>query len=133
LNNRDLLKLIETAQIIGCTHFNQFAENIYSDEEFKMIHFMNEPGMTRKINDWGRDEDTDISIGLSRNGWIRYTHICEIGVGNKKLIETDSTCISTNEVLSLLEKSTIKEYLNFIEKCIVLKNEYRLEFDRAIY
>lgn len=128
MNGEKLNKVIEKVREVGCSNFDELASYTNTDHGKLMVVFAREPGHTRKINDWGRDEDTEIFIGLSNEGWIRYYNIHEIGAGPTVLKEENSIKIKDEDIINLLKELSIEEYLRFMGKCNKLKEKYYIRF-----
>lgn len=133
MNDENLLKLIEKFEEIGIKYFNDLSACIDGHTNKKMILFTNQPGETRKINDWGRDEDTDYHIGISETGWEKYVTIYEVGAGETVLLEDRSIKLSSEDVLEIVNQSRIKDYLYFMKNCYEIIKKYSAEFGSMLY
>lgn len=89
-----------------------------TDEGHEMIVFITKTVTSRKLNDWGREEDEDIYIGIDREGWIKYSHTIEHFTGPIKIKNPRVTKLSDEYIVEYLESNecTDKEYLMFMSK-----------------
>lgn len=87
------------------------------DMGHEMITFTTKTLSTRKVNDWGRDEDEDLYIGVDETGWIKYTHTIEYLVGPAKIKNPSVQRLTDEDIYQYLisEECTNNEYLSFMK------------------
>ncbi|MBP8641113.1 MAG: hypothetical protein KBI01_09520 [Oscillospiraceae bacterium] len=114
----DLLGIIKTAREQGIAAFNKAARLTNEDKGNLMITYCLKNLKCRKINDWGRDLDTDQYLGLGQNGWIIYTHDIENGAGEIEIINSNVKRLTDKDILDyiLSDECTNKEFLQFMKK-----------------
>ncbi|MBE6067748.1 MAG: hypothetical protein E7211_08660 [Clostridium lundense] len=114
----NLQQIIEKVRIKGTQNFERDKSWTNTDEGKEMITFCTKTLRTRKVSDWGRDEDEDVYIGLDDNGWIRYEHTIEYLAGPVRIKEQNTTSVTDDYILNYLndEKCTNEEYLMFMSK-----------------
>jgi len=108
--------IIEKARIEGIANFEKYAAQTNDNMGNYMISFLTKTLHSRKVNDWGRDEDTDMYIGLDKNGWIKYTHDIQYLAGPAKIKDNYISNLSDQDVEAYLtsETCTDDEYLDFM-------------------
>jgi hypothetical protein len=121
----DLKKIISKSRINGTQRFEEDKKFTNTDEGNEMITFCSKTIRTKKVNDWGRDEDDDQYIGLDRNGWIKYTHTIEYLAGPLKIKEASVLALNDDSIFNYLtsEECSNEEYLDFIAKARKYYNE----------
>lgn len=136
MNDRKLLELITKIREVCISNFNELSKSTHSEDAewgVNMVYFMRLPGSSRKINDWGRDEDTDYIIGVSQKGWIEYKTVIQCGAGESELISDEEYQLSDNRILEILNNGSLVQYLEFIAKCYSIVGKYRSEFTKILY
>ncbi len=114
----DLKEIIRTARINGIKRFEEDKAFTNTDEGKEMIRFCDRTVHTRKVSDWGREEDDDEYIGLDANGWIKYSHSIEHLAGPVKIKDKYTHTLDDDSIYKYLtsEECSNKEYLDFMEK-----------------
>lgn len=133
MDNKKKLELIKKVREVSLKHFDKLSGNTNEHFTERMVLFMEQPGRTRKINDWGRDEDTDYYIGIGANGWIKYTTVIELGFGKTVLNDEHTLHMTDENILDMLNESRVKDYLSFMNRCYELTKEYSSEFGLILY
>lgn len=129
----NMSKVVKAARKIGCNNFNEFAAKTNSDEGMLMVAFVGRTLHSRKVSDWGREEDTDEFIGLNKSGWIIYTHEIEWGAGPVRIKDENVKSINDEEIIKIFNNDfNLKEQLDFIEKCIDIRKKHRQSFNNLI-
>lgn len=113
-----LEELVTRVREQGVAQFEKFADMTNTDKGKYMIVFLSNTLNSRKVNDWGRDEDTDIYLGLDNKGWIKYKHTIEYLAGPSKIKDTSTINLNDTDVVNYLksEECTIDGYLSFMSK-----------------
>jgi len=127
-----MLKVLQATREVGIQDFDKFAEKTNVDEGKLMISFVRILVHTRVIGNWGREEDTDDIIGLSKEGWIIYRQVSESGAGKFTLTSESFHSKDDLEVLQLFNELNLKEQLDFIDKCLELRKKHRYDFDSML-
>ncbi|PWX08369.1 hypothetical protein ACSW93_06415 [Clostridium perfringens] len=133
MNDKKIRKLIEKIEEISIKYFDELSCNINGFSKKKLVFFMEKPGSSRRVNDWGRDEDTDYYIGVSENGWEEHITVMECGAGETVLLEEKTQSISNDQLLKILNESNLKNYLKFMNKCYDLTQKYSGDFGILLY
>lgn len=98
-------------------------ENYEADKKFtntdmgkEMIIFTRKNIDCRKVNDWGRDEDTDLVIGIVQEGWIKYTQTIHWGAGPLSIESSNTVNVDDDFIVNYLnsDECTNKEFMNFM-------------------
>lgn len=81
-----------------------------------MIVFTSKTIDCRKVNDWGRDEDTDLFIGISENGWIKYIQTVHWGTGPMSIQSQNTITVDDDFIVNYLNSNecTNKEFMSFM-------------------
>jgi len=129
--NINLQSIVEISRINGTKAYDTNKEFANINEGKEMIRFCSKTVCVRKINDWVTDENSDIYIGLSKDGWIKYTHDLQNGCGliqytndlqNScgviKANNWDTCLLSDTDIINFLKSNecTDEEYLMFMSK-----------------
>lgn len=133
MNDEKLLKLINNIEIIVVSKFDEFERGTHAKDaewNYDMVYFATEGGKTRKISDWGRDEDTDYYIGIDKNGWCRYTTVLQCGAGPTSMTSAATSKLTPRQVFNVLNNLDLEGWLEFIAKChdVFEKYKYGIEF-----
>lgn len=81
-----------------------------------MIVFTSKTIDCKKVNDWGRDEDTDLFIGISENGWVKYIQTVHCGAGPLRIQSQNTLDVDDDFIANYLNSNecTNKEFMNFM-------------------
>lgn len=126
----DIKKLIKASECVGIDNFRDIAKFTNTDEGKLMIVFLSRTLNTIKVNDWGREKDTDEYLGLDDKGWIIYTHDIEHLAGPVKITNEYVKRIDVNDVFDIVSKLSVKEYLDFVETCLEVRRCNKSDFDK---
>lgn len=96
----NITKLEEIKNFI-IENFEQYSSYTNTDEGNLMYEIFDKLVHSRKISDWGREEDTDEYYGIDKNGWTKYTQICQSGNGPFEIIREFSTTLSSEEMFQI--------------------------------
>lgn len=109
-------------------NFNKHKKN-YTLEELEVIPFFSKNLNTRKVSDWGTDEDTDNYIWYSEKGWEYVKMTVQYGAGASKVIENNVSGLSKQEVVNEVLKMNLIEQMEFIYNAyeVLALSEYRKE------
>lgn len=118
----DLREIVVMCREKGCEKFERYAEFTNTDEGKYMITFMQKTESCRKVNDWGREEDKDIVIGLDKEGWIVYYQTNQNCAGEFKILKEHTERTTDDYIMNYLqgEECTNANYLQF------MKNAYEV-------
>lgn len=108
--------IIKSSREKGTADFTKFAVKTNCDMGKLMITFCTYTKDVRKINDWGRDRDSDVYIGLDQNGWIKYSQEIDNGAGPIQIQDESTVSLTDNDILKFLENCTDEDYLSFMSK-----------------
>lgn len=93
------------------------------------IPFTSKTLYTRKVSDWGTDEDEDEIICYSKDGWEKFNITVQVGAGVQKVISQDAIKISTDDVIDIFEKMELLYQTEFIYKsyAVLQLSEYKAD------
>lgn len=91
------------------------------------IPFTSRTLYTRKVSDWGTDEDEDEIICYSKDGWEQFNITVQVGAGVQKVISQEVTKISADDIIDMFEKMELLNQAEFIHKsyAILQLSEYK--------
>lgn len=114
----DLMNIVKSSRINGIKNYDNNKTFTNTDEGKEMVRFCTKTVRVRTISSWGRDEDSDVYIGLSNDGWIKYTHDIENGCGPIKINNPLTRKLSDIDITSYLQSDecTDEEYLMFMSE-----------------
>lgn len=133
MDRNKILKLIQDVRMVCVKNYDRLKCEVDGINHKIMVSFFYLPGKTKKINDWGRDEDTDYAIGITESGWEIYETIEEVGAGPTKVISTSCSSLTDEEIADRLENGRLLDYIEFFAKVKKLVDDYRDEFGMEIY
>ena len=113
IDDNKLLKVIEKMRIDKIKNFDQLKKFTNEDEGKEMITIYYTNLSVRKVNDWGRDEDTDFYLGLDKSGWITYIQKNHNLAGPFKIIDEKIEQVNDKYVFEYI-KSNPEAYDEFI-------------------
>lgn len=114
----NLLKIIEEVRENAMCNYDDDKHLTNSDKGAEMIVFCDKTLSVRKINDFGRDEDEDMFIGLNKEGWIKYINVIQNGAGPTKIVREQTIKLKDEDIVSYLNSSscTNMEFKWFMKK-----------------
>lgn len=115
MNDNELLQVIEEMRIDKTKDFDTLKRFTNTDEGIEMISIYYTNLFVRKVNDWGRDEDTDFYLGLDKDGWITYIQKSNNSDGPFEIIDEKVERVDDRYVLEYI-KSNTEAYNMFMSK-----------------
>ena len=84
---------------------------------------------TRKVSDWGTDEDEDEIICYSKDGWEKFEITVQVGAGVQKVVSQDVTKLSAESIIDMFETMELWNQTEFVHKAytILQFSEYKSE------
>lgn len=82
---------------------------------------------TRKVSDWGTDEDEDEIICYSKDGWEKFEITVQVGAGVQKVVSQEVTKLSADNIVNMFEAMELLNQAEFIHKAyaILQFSEYK--------
>ena len=119
----DLKYVISKCRELGIKDYNLHKGMTNTDMGKEMIVFCTRTLSTRKLSDWGSEEDTDRYIGLDAEGWIEYTHDIGHMAGVLRISNECTTRLSDEQILSFLlsNECITAEYVMFMSTACFLQ------------
>lgn len=100
-------------------HFEKIAANIININGLKFIEVLSKTINSRKIGDWGREEDTDLHLVINDDGqWLEYVTVIQAGSGASNLISSEIKELSFERLIKLIES---EKYIS--EEDLIMKLE----------
>lgn len=113
----NLMKVIEEINRIAIKNYDKLSEEVTGLSKKKYIDFVQLEARTKKVNDWGRDCDTDTDLVINQKGWATYTTVIEVGAGKSELLEEYENNLSFDEVAQYIEQLDFVKEMKFFYKC----------------
>lgn len=84
---------------------------------------------TRKVSDWGTDEDEDEIICYSKDGWEKFEITVQVGAGVQKVVSQEVTKLSADNIVNMFETMELLNQAEFIHKAyaILQFSEYKAD------
>ncbi len=103
-------------------------------EEFTLankttIPFLSKTLHTRKVSDWGTDEDEDEILCYSKDGWENFNITVQVGAGVQKIIEQQTVKLTEKQVVDLISALDLVSQLKFFRKAYNLLEFSEYEFE----
>lgn len=126
MNHEERKQLISAVRKTVLENFKELASHTIRDEGHLMVEFSFSTLHNRKINNSGREENTDRFVGIDENGWVEYVHTIAHGGGPIEILSSHINHFDDDEIISFLtgEKCRILEYLDFMKTCEKMKGKY---------
>jgi hypothetical protein len=114
----NIKNIVERVRENAIARYENNKEYTNKDEGYQMIVFATKTMTSRKVNDWGRDEDRDLYIGIDEQGWIKYSHTIEYLAGPIKIKNPSVDRLTDEDIISYLQSDecTDEEYIMFMSK-----------------
>lgn len=125
---KESIKKIVAAVTMECEkNFDKHRIDKYTLANKTTIPFVTRTLHTRKISDWGTDEDEDEIICYSKDGWEKFNITVQAGAGVQKVISQHTTKLNQEDVVSLFEKMELLHQAEFIYNAygVLHISEYR--------
>lgn len=113
----DLREILETVKETALKDYDKLKHFTNTDEGKEMIVFCKKTIACKKVNDWGRDRDTDMFIGLDDSGWIIYIQESESFVGPFEIISEQTKSIDENYLMNYFHSKDClnNEFIRFMK------------------
>lgn len=99
MNKEKFVKVYDDASAICRRNFDKYAKPISALTQNAYVNLLNISSSTRKVDDWGRDEDSDVFLVIDSNGaWCKYTLVLQIGAGKPEVIKENLQKLSFDDV-----------------------------------
>lgn len=123
----DLLEIIKVCRENDMKEYENKASYTNTDIGKVMIVYSSKTLHEKDVDNWGRQEDEDMFLGLDETGWIKYTHSIQYGTGEAKILSENTTKVDDEYIYNYLtgDSCTNKEFLMFMNKAC---DSYRAYF-----
>ena len=123
----DLLEIIKVCRENDMKEYDNKASYTNTDIGKVMIVYSSKTLHEKDVDNWGRQEDEDMFLGLDETGWIKYTHSIQYGTGEAKILSENTTKVDDEYIYNYLtgDSCTNKEFLMFMKKAC---DSYRAYF-----
>ena len=110
-------------------NFNEYKTEGFTLAELTVIPFVYKEISTRKVSDWGTDEERDEYLWYSENGWQYADMVVQVGAGVSKVIAKHICELTEDRVLEILLEWGTYERMMFISDAykILDSAEYRIQ------
>ena len=114
----DLLEIIKVCRENDMKEYENKASYTNTDIGKVMIVYSSKTLHEKDVDNWGRQEDEDMFLGLDETGWIKYTHSIQYGTGEAKILSENTTKVDDEYIYNYLtgDSCTNKEFLMFMNK-----------------
>lgn len=112
----NLKEIVSTVRVEAIKNYERDKEFTNTNMGKEMVRFTTTTIGYRKISDWGRDEDTDLFIGISQEGWIKYIQTVQYGFGSVSIESENTINVDDDFIVNYLnsDECTNKEFMNFM-------------------
>lgn len=118
-------------EVLGEEYSSNFEK--YKIEEctlkyYTAIPFFSRTVHTRKISDWGTDEDEDVYLLYFEDGWKFCTMTVQVGGGVQKVVNNALNTQTTDQIAEWFEKQEIIDQMKMIANAYeVIKSAQKLD------
>ena len=127
MTKEDIRKIVYAATKECEKNFDKHKIEEYTLANKTTIPFTSRTLHTRKVSDWGTDEDEDEIICYSKGGWEKFDITVQVGAGAQKVISKEITKLSADDIIGMFEKMELINKVEFIHKsyAILQSSEYK--------
>ncbi|MDE7444859.1 MAG: hypothetical protein K2N15_04035 [Lachnospiraceae bacterium] len=127
MTKEDIGKIVNAATKECEKNFDKHKIEEYTLANKTTIPFTSRTLHTRKVSDWGTDEDEDEIICYSKDGWEKFNITVQVGAGVQKVISKEITKLSVDDIIGMFEKMELLNKVEFIHKsyAILQLSEYK--------
>lgn len=115
MNNNDMFKIVEVLTKEFEKNFDKYKQEGYTLANLTVIPCASRAVSSRKISDWGTDEDRDEYIWYAKDGWQHVDMTVQTGAGVKKVVKNNVNVISTQQVVDTIATWGEMEQMRFVE------------------
>lgn len=128
MNKERIIKIIDVVTKECKENFEEHKEN-YTLSKKVVIPFTSKTIHSRKVSDWGTDEDEDKYIWFSAKGWEVCLQTTQVGAGMQDVISEHLENIEPKDVIEQYYTMDIIQQLEFLNKCydVLLMSKYKSE------
>lgn len=110
-------------------NFDKYKTDEYTLANKTTIPFTSKTMHTRKVSDWGTDEDEDEIICYSEGGWEKFKITVQVGAGVREVINQHITEMSADDIVEMFDKMDLLSQTEFIHESysILQLSEYKTD------
>lgn len=129
MNKYELDKIIVAVEKECKKNFDTHKTTEFTLANLTVIPFASRTISTRKVSDWGTDEDRDEYIWYSQDGWQHADMTVQIGAGANEVIDKQIELINPSRVANILLAWDLFSQMEFIHTAysILRLSEFRSE------
>lgn len=129
MDKQTLEKIVSVVTKECKKNFEKHITKEYTLAKLEVIPFTSKEISTRKVSDWGTDEDCDEYVWYSHEGWQHANLTVQTGAGVQKVVEKNICTISEQQVVEVLLKWNLFQQMNFINNAfsVLYLSEYKSE------
>ena len=116
MNKQEIEKIVAAATKECEKNFNKHKMTGYTLANLTVIPFISKELGTRKVSDWGTDEDRDEYIWYSEEGWQHAEMVVQVGAGVSKVVKRSIVTIEQQKVVEILLECNLFEQIEFIHQ-----------------
>lgn len=127
MTKEDIRKIVYSVTKECEKNFDKHKTDEYTLANKTTIPFTSRTLHTRKVSDWGTDEDEDEIICYSKDGWEKFEITVQVGAGVQKVVSQDVTKLSADNIIDMFETMELLNQAEFIHKAyaILRLSEYK--------
>ncbi len=128
--NKESIERIVNAVTKECEkNFNEHKVEGYTLANKTTIPFVSKTVNSRKVSDWGADEDEDEIICYSEEGWEKFYITVQVGAGIQKVVSQGSNKLGKNEIVDMINAMDLLDQVKFIHSAysILQFSEFKSE------
>lgn len=114
MTNDEIKKIVEAVTKECEANFNKHKIDDYTLASKTTIPFTSKTLHSRVVSSWGTDEDCDVAICYSEDGWEKFYITVQVGAGVQKVVEQRTEKINQEDVVNILEKLETLYQLEFM-------------------
>lgn len=129
MTKEDIRKIVYAVTKECEKNFDKYKTEGYTLANKTTIPFTSRTLHTRKVSDWGTDEDEDEIICYSKDGWEKFNITVQVGAGVRKVINQDTAKMSADDIIEMFDKMELLSQTEFIHEAysILQLSEYKTD------
>ena len=126
MTKEDIRKIVYAVTKECEKNFDKHKKEDYTLAGKTTIPFVSRTLYSKKVTDWGTDEDRDEIICYSKDGWEQFDITVQYGAGVQKVVSQRTEKISQDDVVNMFEQLETLYQIQFLHEAyeVMFLSEY---------